>query len=662
MPRLDRNAVAAAICVLSASQADARDKTPLLYPLFQDHAVIERDQPAPIWGTAKPGAKVAVTIDGNVAETTADASGHWSAMLPAHAAGGPFTLTAKATPGKSQTIKDVLYGDVWLCSGQSNMELQVRYTTNAYTETHSGKNENIRLLTVHRASSAAPLESLHDPVAWSVAAAGTVDDFSAVCYYFGREMEKATHVPVGLIHSSWGGSTIQAWLSPGAAHTLGNYEDGLATLAAYAHSPDAATAHWRDFLKGWWATNDPGSRATPAWYGTATDDAAWTPVKLEGFWETWGVPALKSFDGTVWFRTHVTLTADQAKSAATLSLGPADDVDSTWINDAYIGGSEGWDVDRTYTLAPNTFHPGDNLIAVGVLDTGGGGGLWGPLDKKNLRFADGTTVPLASWRYRISAPLATVGSAPHAPWGDATGLTTLYDGMIAPLTPYGLKGVLWYQGEANTGEAHEYARLLPALMADWRNDFHSPQLPFLIVQLAGFGPANSAPDDSAWASLREVQRRSVEADPRAGLAVAIDIGDRYDIHPTNKQEVARRLALVARHKFYGETVEDSGPVPMSAARKGRSVILQFTHAEPNLVVYGSNRPVGFELCDAGKRCVFVDATAAKDTVTLDVPAKMQPVSVRFCWGDSPVCNLYNSANLPAVPFEMPIALPKRRHG
>jgi sialate O-acetylesterase len=295
---------------------------------------------------------------------------------------------------------------------------------------------------------------------------------------------------------------------------------------------------------------------------------------------------------------------------------------------------------------------GRNLIALRVIDTGGGGGAWGKAAQKGLKFDDGSFVPLSgSWRYKIAAPLSDTALPPHAPWKGASGLSTLRNGMIAPLVPFGVKGFAWYQGEANVTEAPEYARLMPALIADWREAFGGGDNAFLLVQLAAFGPQTSTPGKSDWAALRDVQRRTAAADPKVGMASAVDIGSPYDIHPADKLRVGQRLALLARKLAYGETsLVASGPAPLAARRDGASAVV--TLDQP-LVVYGAARPAGFELCDAAA-CRFVDATVEGAAVRLAVPTGMTPTKVRYAWADSPVMNLFGATGLPATPFEVEI--------
>lgn len=626
----------------------------LLHPLFHDHAVLQRDRPARIWGTTAPNAAITVSIATAKVTARAGADGSWQLLLPALKAGGPHELTVVSSAAVTQTIHDVLIGDVWLCSGQSNMEMPVRRVMNSDTEIADSTNNQIRLLTVQRTSSAVPLRDFAQPVAWTAAAPGAIDEFAATCYFFGRDLYRANGVPQGLIHSSWGGSTIQAWISAPALSELRNYGEALQLLDLYAQSPQQADVRWRALMDTWWKEHDPAGRNVAALSIIGFDDSAWPTLRPEGFWEKSAVAALHDFDGIVWFRKTFDLSAQQARDDATLSLGPIDDADVTWVNGKRIGSMEGWDTQRVYVIPRGVLRAGKNAIAVAVLDSGGGGGMWGPAQQRSIRFKSGSSVTLdGDWRYRISGSLPQTGVAPHAPWLQAVGTTTLYNGMIAPLAGYSVRGAAWYQGEANAMEAAEYARLLPALMKDWRHAFGA-DLPFLVVQLAGFGAAVDAPSDPAWAALREVQRRAVDADGNAALAVAIDIGERDDIHPTNKQEVGRRLAFAARQVIFHENVVGAAPAPIEARRTGNQVAVNFSNAPDGLVVQGGNRPVGFELCDAKRHCGFIDATVQEDRVLLDAAAVPDPFFVRYGWANSPVCNLYNTNGLPAVPFEVPV--------
>jgi len=638
-------AAVAAFVPIGGGQVQAQTVAPLLDAMFQDHAVVQRERPIAVWGRATPGARVSVALGAARAETTAHADGSWRTNLPALPAGGPHVLTAESAAGGEQSVSDVMVGDVWLCSGQSNMEFAVRQATNAESEIGGARDDRMRLFLVERASKPAPAEAVQPIGQWRTTSPDSVRDFSAACYFMGRDLRRTDDVPVGLIAASWGGSIIEDWLSREAVVGLGGHDQALEALDAYARDPQRGEAQWRQITQAWWAAHDPGTQQ--GWNLAQTRDADWAPIPAGGFWES-TVEGLQTFDGIIWLRKEVELTAAQARQAATLELGPVDDADVTWVNGRYVGGQQGWDTPRVYALPAGTLKPGRNLIAVGVLDTNGGGGAWGAAESKRLRLADGTSIALSSgWRHRIAAPLGDLPNPPRTPWIGGSGTTTLYNGMIAPLGPWGLKGLAWYQGESNIGDPTGYRRLLPALFADWRQRFESPDMRALVVQLANFGPAAEQPTNSYWAALRESQRAVVGADPLAGLAVAIDIGDRYDIHPTNKLEVGRRLALEARR--LDGAVQPVSPQPLSVARTADGVQIRYASGA-RLVAYGSDRPVGFELCDANDDCRFVDASLSSDLVVL-TSARPSDVKVRFCWADSPVCNLYGPAGLPAVPFE-----------
>ncbi|KRA57271.1 9-O-acetylesterase [Caulobacter sp. Root656] len=627
--------------------AGAASAAPLLAPVFTDHAVLQRGQPIRVWGAAKAGEAVELTLGEAKASATADAQGRWSATLPAREPGEPLTLSVQAG-GERQTISDLLVGDVWLCSGQSNMEYPLRRSLGGEAEATNSADPNIRLLQTGRVSLPEPTTALPREAAWRPATPESANNFSAACFFMGREIKKTTGVPVGLIDATWGGSVIQDWISRDGLHALGDYEEGLAILADYAKSPETGMARWIAQFDRWAAKAEPQAAA---WSRPDFDDRDWKTMPAEKLWET--NPGLESFDGTIWLRATIVLTAKQAKQGAVLALGPVDDLDITFVNGRQVGSTQGWDKPRAYKIAPGVLKAGPNVVAVRAIDTGGGGGAWGPAAEKGLRFDDGSFAPLgARWRYKVSSTVAQSGVPPTPPWVGASGLSTLRNGMIAPLAPYGLKGFAWYQGEANVAEPQNYQRLLAALVGDWRQSFGGPDLPFLVVQLADFGPRQTRPVESGWAGVRDAERRVAAADPKVGLASAVDIGDIYDIHPANKQQVGHRLALQARKLAYGETtLVAAGPAPLSAMRTGAAVVVRL---DQPAVVQADVRPVGFELCDASGACRFADAVLAGDQVSLAIPADLAPVKVRFAWADSPILNLYGATGLPATPFELAI--------
>ncbi|WP_343880957.1 sialate O-acetylesterase [Rhodanobacter caeni] len=643
-------------CALFAAAAHAGDASPpLLDALFQDHAVVQRDTAVPVWGQAKPNESLKIGFDGKTVTSHADADGHWQAKLPPLPAGGPYTLTVTAADGRSQTAKDILVGDVWLCSGQSNMELQVHRTLNSRSEIMGADNDRIRMLTVPQTGASAPQDGFAAPVQWKPTTPANVPDFSATCYYFARELQKTVDVPMGLVNASLGGSRIEPWLSARALRKVGGYDEALDTLALHASDPQAAAARWGNIWAKWWRSQPQVRAGDEPWKGTS--DAGWKAApKTLGDYQSWGVPELASYTGMLWYRTTVTLTKQQAAQDATLAIGNVDEMDQTWVNGRGVGSSSYGGAPRIYRLPHGLLHAGENVIVINDLNTYQAGGVMGPTDTRALKFADGSSVPLDTngWQYR-EVPKG-IGTPPLAPWLTVSGKTTLYNGMIAPLGHYAFRGALWYQGESNTGEADQYRRLLEAYRDDLRAQFGA-NLPLLIVQLSSYGPAPTHPAESGWAGVREAERLVAAEDKLSGLAVSVDIGERYDIHPANKQELGRRLARAARHVVYGEALAPSGPLPVTATREGDAVAVSFRDVTGKLVAYSSNHPIGFELCGAKPdSCNYANADLrdGKVLLHLDTPAAGAITRVRYCWADSPFCTLYDEAGLPAVPFQLDI--------
>jgi sialate O-acetylesterase len=601
---------------------------------FTDHAVLQRDRAIAVHGHAAPKAEIVLSFAGATVRAVADANGAWRAILPAKPAGGPYSLVA-ASGGASATLGDVMVGDVWLCSGQSNMEFTLRHVTNADTEVQQSAHPLLRLFNVPRQSSATPQAGFGAPVGWQISAPASAADFSAACYFMGRDLQQRQGIAVGLISSAWGGSVIEDWISRESLATLPRYRPALDLLALYGRDPAAASLQWHSMVEKWL-----GARVS------APANAAWRPAPSTAAWENWGDPELASFDGIGYYRAHVTLTAAQAGKAE-LAIGAVDDIDLTRVNGTTVGALQGWDTQRRYPVAPGLLHAGDNVIEVAAIDTGGGGGLWGD-PPRTLTLADGTVLPLKDWQFARGDALAAIGMPPGLPWLGGSGRTTLYNGMIAPLDGYPLKGFAWYQGEANVADAAGYAELMPLLIADWRKRFGAD--PFLMAQLAGFGPLTSQPVDDVWAQLRDVQRRVADADPKVGLASALDIGQVADIHPTNKQGVGYRLALGARAIALGEKVEARGPAPVAVVRRDGKIAIRFAHGP--LVTVGGGQVIGFELCDSGGQCRYADAVASGDTVL--VPDDGKASEVRYLWQASPIVNLYNPDGLPATGFRLPI--------
>lgn len=643
--------VAVVLVVLVAGPAAAQSSGSLLNSVFQDRVVLQRNSPVSVWGQARAGETVTVTVAGATVTAEADSDGGWSAELPSIEAGGPYELVARSSSGKVQVLSDVLVGDVYLCSGQSNMALPVHRTLNSRAEIQNASNDRIRMLTVGQVSSPEPLATLPDVGTWETASPETVGDWSATCYYFARELQPNVNVPIGLIHSSWGGSSISAWMSAGALSRVGGHEESLSLLKQYTEDRPAAQQSFGEKWEAWWRDAAGGAEHEAPWQPESGTSWSTAPKGL-GNWKAWGRSGLQSHNGMVWFRTTVELTAAQAERGAVLSLGSIDEIDQTWINGHVVGSTFGWGTPRTYSIPAEQLEEGENVIVVNVLNSYGAGGMLGDPSQRALLAGNGERLSLDPWRYRKARE--DLGSPPRTPWQSVGGLSTLHNAMVAPLRDYSLRGAVWYQGESDTGSPEDYRKKLDALMAQWRRQFTS-DLPVLVVQLANYGTVPTAPTASNWAQLREAQRLATTNDPNAGLAVTIDIGTPYDIHPPNKQELGRRLTRAARHVVYGEDIPPSGPVPEQAIKDGDTVTVPFTGVQGGLVARGHSDPIGFELCTGEGDCRYAEAQIDGRRVHLNVEPGAEPSRVRYCWADSPVCTLYDGSGLPAGPFEIRVS-------
>jgi sialate O-acetylesterase len=628
--------------------------------------VLQRGVRFPVWGWTTPGARVTVGLRGKETTAVADAQGKWLARLGPFDAGGPYALTVKGP--RTLTLDDVLIGDVWLASGQSNMEMGVTQVNDAQAEVARADYPRIRLFAVPKVASTSPRETVN--ARWLVCnpanvAAGGWGGFSAVAYFFGRRLHKELNVPIGLIHSSWGGTAAEGWVSPEALSELKEFAPALNDLEKTWAESTRPAVDYDKALDDWWAENDPGSADGRMWSEPSFDVSGWKSMRLPQFWEDAG---LAGFDGVVWFRRTFELPGNWAGRDLMLSLGPVDDRDTTFVNGVRVGSLSQWDAPRSYKVSASLLKPGVNTIAVRVLDTGVGGGIYGKPEQLKIETVDGggrmAPISLAGeWSYRVSVALADLKSQPPQQGGnDFTVPVIRYDGMIAPLLPFAIKGAIWYQGETNVGRASQYERVMATLIRDWRARFESGDFPFLVVQLANYLERRDAPADSEWARLREAQLHISCNVPNSGLAVTIDIGDAKDIHPKNKQDVGTRLALVALARVYGRDLEYSGPTLRSMKIEGARARLYFDHASGGLVPKDGRRLKGFAVAGEDGRFVWADAAVEGEQVVVSSPEVKRPVAVRYAWADNPEANLYNRAGLPASPFrtdEFPSGPPKQ---
>ena len=633
------------------SFGDTPPPHPFLNPIFADHMVLQRGISDPVWGWSTPGSVVTVTIDGVSAKARTDSSGEWQAKLPVLTAGGPYTMLVSGP--QKVTLQDVLVGDVWVCSGQSNMEFGVGNGLNADEETAAANYPNIRLFTVPKATSISPADVANGT--WqactpqSVRSQGTWNGFSAVGYFFGRDLYQKLNVPIGLIQSSWGGTPAESWTSQKTLPAkLPEFKAAFGILgAARTAAAQGKTLDPSDVVKQWYLQNDPGS--VKNWQGPNFDDSSWKTMPLPNYFEQVGDPDLLLFHGIMWFRRELDLPDSSVGKDAVLHLY-ADDNDTTWVNGTQVGYTEGDSTERKYPVPASLLHAGRNFIAVRLLDTGGLGGIYGKPEQLILDFPGAQSAGLdGPWHYKPSTPLSNLALFPSDPT-NPNFPSVLYNGMISPIQTFGIKGVIWYQGENNVGRAYQYRTLLPAMIGDWRQHWGQGAFPFYIVQLAGLGAPAVQPGDDNWAELREAQLMTAEHTQNSGLALAVDVGDPNDIHPKNKQEVGRRLSLVALAKTYGQNIEYSGPAYKSYKVEAGSVRLSFTHLGGGLTAKDNAPLTGFAIAGSDRKFVWADAKIDGDTVVVSSAQVPAPVAVRYAWSIDPAISLYNQAGLPASPF------------
>ena len=631
------------LLLLSGLMASSALAAPTIDPQYGDHAVIQRGKPILLSGDAAPNTRVSVSFAGTQQAVTADSAGRWQASFPARQAGGPYSIIATAGDGSAKA-NDLEIGDVWLCSGQSNMEFPVKRALNGEAEAQAADDPDLRVMKIEQQLSGEPQVHFSKAPAWQRASPDSIKDFSAACYFLTRELRRSEKVPIGAIDDSWGGTPIRAWMNEEAVRSSGG-ADSAAVVDLYRTNPSEAVRRFGEEWGAWWRKQTGDKAGQEPW--NASSRLSWSAVPSLSYWDTWG-PDWKARIGSIWARERATLTAAEAAQAATLSLSAIDDMDQTFVNGISVGGRNDPGGARAYRLPKGVFKAGTNEILVFARNVWGQGGLAGPADAFKLTFADGHVKPLArGWEYSKIAD--KVGTPPVSPWEGSSGVSTIYNAMVAPLGALGVKGVAWYQGEADVGDAG-YDKRLAAWMANWRSQFRDQQLPFLIVGLAGWGKPTARPTESGWASLINEQRLAVERDPRTAFVSAIDLGEITDIHPANKQEVGHRLSLAAHQLVYrdGGTV---GPLPVRALIQGANVAVTFS--KPLQILTGANANA-FELCGpASGSCRYADARVSGSNVL--IAGDGEPVSrVRYAWADYPVVNLYDMELLPAPVFEIPV--------
>lgn len=622
---------------------------PTLDGVIGDHAVLQRSRPIVLTGRSAPGETVTIAMAGRTATVKAGRDGTFRATLAALAAGGPYDMVVTAKSG-SLVVRDLLVGDVFLCSGQSNMEMTVEGSQGGGFARFGAADDQLRLTTIAKASTVSRQPLLASPAVWAAASANNVPRFSAACYYMVQSLRQTQKVPIGAIVSAWSGSRISSWLNEPGLRESGLGPD-LDILKLYQREGVAGMRAASARFEQWWREQSGDKPGAEPWQPDAALD--WKAMPRVGPFKSWGIEGVASYQGMVWFRREVTLTPEQARQPALLTLGLVDDADRTWINGKPVGGSSNAGLHRAYPVPADTLTAGRNVITINDDNNYMDGGLLGPAEVMKLTFADGTSIPLSEqWRYALGGPVKV--GPPRSPWDDIRGAGTLYNAMIAPLGPVALAGVAWYQGESDV-DIPRYDARLGAMMKDWRRQFGVPDLPFAIVQLPDFGPFATSPVESGWPVLRNEQRLAVEADGHAGVAVTIDVGDPLDLHPPRKREVGQRLARVMHAMAYKETVSPSGPRIESASRTtDGGVTLHFADVTGALETRGAAQAIGFELCGpATGSCRYATARPSGSDVILTGDGK--PVArVRYAWAESPTINLFDQALLPAGPFEIAV--------
>ena len=644
---------------------------PLVHPLFSDDMVLQRDIKAPMWGWSVPGDAITVSIDveksdgRQIGTAIAGADGKWMTKLVPQRAGGPHTLTVECVPAESgrpkqtMTLRNVLFGDVWLCTGQSNMNWPVRLSTNGEEEAKQANNPEIRSFTVSHFPSLLP-EKLPPPAKWEPCTPEFARNFSGVGYFFAREIQKTQKVPVGIIHSSAGATAAESWVSPESLRKVMPYDfnERLDEREQLLSSFGSDFEFFRA-MEQWTAAVDPDS-ATKKYVSDLdlkTDD--WLDITVPKPWEETGIESLKDFDGFVWFRHTFEVPSAWLGKDLVFDLSIINDVDVVWLNGTLIGSKQMPGI-RSYAVDAKLIKPGKNLLVAAILNQKGPGGFCSGPSNMAIKVAKSPSserIKLAgTWKAKLVTTITNLKQPVPAPaLSHYKMISAQYNGMIAPLLPFGIKGALWYQGEANGPFWMQYRRLLPTLISDWRARFEVGDFPFLIVSLANLNALQTQPVEPGWAEIRESQWRTARTVPNTGLAMTIDIGDPKDIHPRNKQEAGRRLSLVARNLVYGEKdVIYSGPEfseMQVELPKGDKIRLYFKHVHGGLMIKpGDEKLTGFIIAGADKQWVWADAVIEGDTIVVSSPDVPLPKYVRYGWAWNPKVNLFNKEGLPAITF------------
>jgi len=638
------------LSLFSIENMEAKVKLPAI---FTSNMVLQQQSEVPFWGEASPNKTVKITTSWNKKEykTLADKNGKWKATVSTQVYGGPFSI--EISDGSKLILENVLIGEVWVCSGQSNMEMPVAgwgKISNYEKEIAAANYPNIRLFQVVKNTSTKPLDDLSVAMSgWVPCSSETVSEFSAIGYLFGKNLFDNKNIPIGLINSSWGGTIAEAWTSGSSLKTMPDFKSPVIDMEnAVSSTVDPKKKYDLD-LAIWQVQVEKADKGfmngKAAWAAKDLDESGWQSMNIPNLWEDKELPG---FDGVVWLRKTIEIPADWQNKKLTLSLDMIDDNDITYFNGVEVGRTEGYNLTRTYTIPATLVKTGKTVITVRVLDNTGGGGIYGNPAKIKLNLDMEKKIQLAgSWKYKIGFNISDIQASPKN-WNDPNRPTVLFNAMINPIIPFTIKGAIWYQGESNADRAYQYRELFPLMIKDWRKQWNI-NFPFYFVQLANYTKIIDLPAESNWAELREAQLQTLNLE-KTGMAVTIDIGEAKDIHPKNKQEVARRLSLIARAHAYGEKIPFSGPLYNSYLIEGNTIRIKFIYTDKGLKIKNGETLKGFAIAGLDHKFRWADARIDGNDVIVSCIGIENPIAVRYAWAENPVCNLYNGANLPASPF------------
>lgn len=624
---------------------------PFVSPIFGDNMVFQRGKPGVIWGWSEPGDTVRVAFGDQVVTAIAGPDRRWQVRIEPPAPGGPYTV--RITGQQAIELHNVLVGDVWLCGGQSNMGLPLRFTKDADREIKEANYPEIRFFTMQTRTAYRRVETLEGN--WQAVSPESAVSMSAVAYYFARAIQQRIHVPIGLVVDAVGGSPAEAWTSEAFLRPLRDFD---IPLDEFNRLKAESAPEYGNFVMHWYDRYDIGQKDN--WAKPDYDDSAWKQVTVPGGFSELGVtdaPAL------VWFRKEITLPDPLPKAAtesapgpflsggATLHLGSIERMDTAYLNGVEVGASAWVENPRVYFIHPGVLKPGRNVIAIRVLKTKPDGGFLSKAEDLHLALPGGATIPLGgAWKAKLSVDARPPHPLPISYENWPVMPTVLYEGMLAPVAPLSITGVLWYQGEQNSPRGYQYRKLLPAMIADWRSLFAQGDFPFYIVGLPAFTQRSPVPvDGDDWTETRESQAIAARTAPNSCLAVMIDTGDANNIHAQEKRPVGERLALCALANQYGQHVVYSGPTLQSVERLKGSIRLHFTHTDGGLVVKG-DKLAEFAIAGEDRKWVWAEVRIEGDTVVVSSPAVPNPTQVRYAWQSNPAATLFNGAGLPAAPF------------